>query len=168
MRAALGLGANLGDMRSALNIAVGYLIADPWVGQVTRSSFYRTDPVGGPEQPEYVNAVAVVDTRVEASPLRTAEHFLSLAQHIENELQRVREIRWGPRTIDVDVLAVEQLTSLDPRLTVPHPRIADRAFVLIPWMEIDPDFVIPALGSVAEVAAQLPPTDHEGVRRLVH
>ena len=167
MKVVLGLGANLGDLRSALNVALAYLIADPLVGRVVRSSFYQTDPVGGPEQPEYLNAVVIVETDTDLTPLDVAEHFLSLGQTIESKLDRVREVRWGPRTIDIDVLAVDGLMTDEPRLTVPHPRVAERAFVLIPWMEIAPDFDIPGLGRVTAIAANLTAADREGVRQLV-
>lgn len=167
MRAALGLGANLGNPRLALTIAVAHIMADPWVGKLQRSSFYDTAPVGGPEQPDYVNAVAVVDLQPGNTAAAAAEHLLAVAQRIEDELHRVRDVRWGPRTVDVDVLAVGDLVTGDPRLTVPHPRAAERAFVLIPWAEIDPDFEIPGVGTVAAALAALPDHDKNGVRRVV-
>ena len=166
MRAALGLGANLGNPRLSLTIAVAHILADPWVGRLRRSSFYDTDPVGGPEQPDYVNAVAVVDLQPGHSPDEAAEHLLELAQRIEDELHRVRDVRWGPRTVDVDVLAVADLVMTDPRLTVPHPRAAQRAFVLVPWAEVDPDFTIPGIGSVSAALEHIPEQDKVGVRRL--
>lgn len=167
MKAALGLGANLGNPRLALTIAVAHVMADPWVGHLSRSSFYDTDPVGGPEQPDYVNAVVVFDVQPGHSAHATAEHLLELAHRIEEDLERVRDVRWGPRTVDVDVLVVGDLVSTDPRLTVPHPRAAERAFVLVPWAEIDPDFDIPGVGTVAEALAALPEHDKDGVRRAV-
>lgn len=166
MKAALGLGANLGDPRAALDAAVVAIIADPEVGEVVRSSFYRTLPVGGPEQPDFCNIVVVVESRAELQAQEFAEHLLALAHSIEQELHRTREVRWGPRTMDVDVLAVGDLVSTDPRLTVPHPRIAERAFVLVPWAQIDPQFPIPGLGTVADLLAALPEEELAGVRRL--
>lgn len=166
MKAALGLGANLGDPRAALDIAVAAIIADHEVGEVTRSSFYRTAPVGGPEQPDFCNIVVVVEPRAEPGAQDFAEHLLALAHSIEEGLHRTREVRWGPRTMDVDVLAVGDWVSTDPRLTVPHPRIAERAFVLVPWAQIDPQFPIPGLGSVADLLAALPAGEIAGVHLL--
>jgi 2-amino-4-hydroxy-6-hydroxymethyldihydropteridine diphosphokinase len=166
VRAALGIGSNLGDSRAALDVAVARIIGDRHVGWVTRSHLYRTAPVGGPEQPDYLNAVVLVQARDEASALGFAEHLLDLGRRIEEELHRERTVRWGPRTIDVDVLAVGGLVNDDPRLTVPHPRLAERAFVLVPWAEVDPDFDVPGLGRVADLAARLPDTETSGVQRV--
>ena len=167
MRAALGLGANLGDPRVALTIAVAHIMADPWVVRLRRSSFYDTAPVGGPEQPDYLNAVVVVDLQTGQATEAAAEHLLELAHRIEEDLHRVRDVRWGPRTVDVDVLAVADLVTTDPRLTVPHPRATERAFVLIPWAEIDPDFVIPGVSTVATALAALSEHDKRDVRPAV-
>jgi len=147
VRAALGLGANLGDPQATLRAAVAELAASPGVALVAVSPLVETDPVGGPVgQPAYLNAVVVVVTTLDPPAL------LALAHRVEAAHGRRREVRYGPRTLDVDVLAVEGVTSEDPVLTLPHPRAAQRAFVLVPWAMVDPAFVLPGLGSVAELA----------------
>lgn len=144
-RAAFGLGANLGDRVAALQGAVDVL-APHLVGPRV-SSVYETTPVGGVEQPDYANAVLVGDT--DSEPLA----LLALAHEAEQAWRRTREVRWGARTLDVDVLAVGDLVSDDPVLTLPHPRAHERGFVLLPWAEADPDAVLPDGRSVAELAA---------------
>jgi 2-amino-4-hydroxy-6-hydroxymethyldihydropteridine diphosphokinase len=154
-RVAASLGANLGDRLAALQYAVDILAE---VGTVVAvSDVYETDPVGGPEQPDYYNAVTVLDT--DAAPLEV----LAAAQRAEQGRGRTREIRWGARTLDVDVLAYGQRTSADPVLTLPHPRALERAFVLVPWAQIDPTFRLPDGRTVAEVAALVPA---DGIRRV--
>lgn len=147
---AFGLGANLGDARGALADAVRALSSTPGIDVGAVSSLYRTAPVGGPEQPDYLNAVLVGATTL--SPMR----LLGVAQAIEADHHRTREVRWGPRTLDIDVLAVSDVTSDDPQLLLPHPRAHERGFVLLPWAEADPGFVVPGRGAVADLAAQLP------------
>lgn len=142
-----GLGANLGDRLAALQTAVDV------IGETVRitsvSSVYTTEPVGGPEQPEYLNAVVIGETDVPATNL------LDIVRDAETRLARTRDVRWGPRTLDVDVLAYGAVEQDDEALTLPHPRAADRAFVMVPWAEIDPDS--PFQGStVSAVAARLP------------
>ena len=154
-RVALGLGANLGDRVAALQGAVDVVaphLVDPVV-----SSVYETAPVGGPDQPDYANAVLVGGWDGEPSAL------LALARDAEQAWGRTREERWGPRTLDVDVLAVGDLVSDDPVLTLPHPRARERAFVLVPWAEADPDAELPDGTRVADLAAAHDPDD--GVRR---
>jgi len=146
-RVAFGLGANLGDRVAALQGAVDVLVAhlvDPVV-----SSVYETAPVGGPEQPDYANAVLVGES--DAAP----EQLLAAAHEAEQAWSRTRETRWGPRTLDVDVLVVGELVSDDPVLTLPHPRAQERAFVLVPWIEADPDAVLPDGRAVAALLAEL-------------
>lgn len=162
-RCALSIGSNLGDRAGALQFAVAALAELPGVSGVEVSSLYETDPVGGIDQPDFLNVVAVADAGDE-SPLAVAHSLLGLASRVERDLHRVRKVRWGPRTVDVDVLAVGDLTSDDPELTVPHPRIAERAFVLVPWCEIDPHFRVPGMGSVASLLARLPVDEVGGVR----
>lgn len=135
-RVALGLGANLGDRAEALTRAAEVIAADPAVQVIAMSTVIETDPVGGPEQPDYLNAVLVIET-----PLSPSE-VLALAHRAEQDAGRTREVRWGPRTLDVDVLAYEGVVSDDPVLTLPHPRALERAFVLEPWAEVDPGFVV--------------------------
>lgn len=136
VRAALGLGSNLGDRATHLASAVKTLRATPQVVVVAVSPFVETDPVGGPEQPDFLNAVVVVETALSPAAL------LALAHQCERGADRERGERWGPRTLDVDVLAYGDLTSDDPELTLPHPRATERAFVLVPWAAVDPEFVV--------------------------
>lgn len=145
-RVALGLGANLGDRVAALQGAVDLLA--PLLADVVVSSVYETAPVGGPAaQPDYANAVLVGDTDVEPHALLGAAHEAEQAWH------RTREVRWGARTLDVDVLAYGDLELHDPDLEIPHPRAYERGFVLVPWAEADPAAVIPGRGRVPELAA---------------
>ena len=131
-RAVLALGANLGDPLGAIRGAMDALDACLGIDVVARSSVYRTAPVGGPEQPDFMNAVVVVETDLDPLAL------LACGQGVEQQWQRTREVRWGPRTLDVDVIAFDGEVSDDPVLTLPHPRAAERAFVLVPWLEVDP------------------------------
>ena len=154
-RVALSIGANLGDRLAALRYAVAELAE---LGDIVAvSEVYKTDPVGGPEQPDYYNAVVVLET--EAQP----GEVLAAAQRAEQGRGRTREVRWGARTLDVDVLAHGTNTSADPDLTLPHPRATQRAFVMVPWAQIDPDFLLPDGRTVATVCKGL---DTAGVRRL--
>jgi 2-amino-4-hydroxy-6-hydroxymethyldihydropteridine diphosphokinase len=150
-RASLALGANIGDPRTTLRAAVAGLSAHTDLSVDRVSSLWHTAAVGGPEQPDFLNAVVLVETDLDARAL------LDLAHELEDAAGRVRDVRWGPRTLDVDVLAVGDERSADPQLTLPHPRAHERSFVLEPWAEVDPGFVLaPATGparSVAEWAA---------------
>ena len=134
-RAAIGLGANLGDRLSALQGAVDSLERVPGVHVIAVSDVYETDPVGGPDQGDFLNAVVVVG--LESSPA----DLLTACQAIESEWHRRRDVRWGPRTLDVDILSIDELVSDDAELTLPHPRAAIRAFVCIPWLDADPDAI---------------------------
>lgn len=155
IRVALSLGANLGDRLAALQFAVQTLTA---VGTIVAlSDVYSTDPVGGPDQPDYYNAVVVLHT--DAEPMAVLE----CAHDAEQGKGRTREVRWGPRTLDVDVLAYGQRVSDDPVLTLPHPRALERAFVMVPWAQVDPGFLLPDGRTVGVVAAGLPT---QGIRRL--
>lgn len=131
-RAYLGIGSNLGERLGHLQLAVDQLATTDGVTVVGVSPVYETDPVGGPEQPDFLNAVVAVDTVLDAHEL------LRVAQAIETEAERVRTVRWGPRTLDVDVLLVGDERIDDPDLVVPHPRLAERAFVLVPLADLDP------------------------------
>jgi len=147
VRVAFGLGANLGDRVAALQGAVDMLA--PLLQDARVSSVFETAPVGGPDgQPDYANAVLVGETS--ASP----QQLLEAAQAAEEAWHRTREVRWGPRTLDVDVLDAGGLRSDDPDLTLPHPRAHERAFVLVPWAEADPGAEIPGRGRVVDLAAQ--------------
>jgi 2-amino-4-hydroxy-6-hydroxymethyldihydropteridine diphosphokinase len=131
-RAYFGIGSNLGDRLAYLQLAVNELGAADGIEVVGISSVYETVPVGGPEQPDYLNAVVAVDTA------RSARELLALAQSIEAVAERVRTVRWGPRTLDVDVLLVGDERVDEPDLVVPHPRMTERAFVVVPLADLDP------------------------------
>ncbi len=131
-RAYLGIGSNLGERLGYLQLAVDHLARTDGVTVVGVSPVYETAPVGGPEQPDYLNAVVAVDTTL------TPHDLLRAAHSIEAEAERVRTVRWGPRTLDVDVLLVGDERVDDPDLVIPHPRMAERAFVVVPLADLDP------------------------------
>jgi 2-amino-4-hydroxy-6-hydroxymethyldihydropteridine diphosphokinase len=143
----LALGSNLGDRLANLQRGVDLLVAEPGLGDVVVSPVYETAPVGGPGQPDYLNAVLVAVTSL---PPRV---ILDRGLAAEQALHRVRGERWGPRTLDVDVIVYGDLLSADPDLTLPHPRAHERAFVLAPWHDVDPAAVIPGRGPVADLLA---------------
>lgn len=130
-RAILGLGSNLGDRAAHLRRAIGALGDDV----VALSGVHETAPVGGPEQGPYLNLVVVLETD------RSALDLLRLARSLEVAAERVRVERWGPRTLDVDVLWIDGETVDTPELTVPHPRMFERAFVCVPLREVAADIV---------------------------
>ncbi|MEV8636152.1 2-amino-4-hydroxy-6-hydroxymethyldihydropteridine diphosphokinase [Streptosporangium sp. NPDC051023] len=136
MKVVLALGSNLGDRLDMLQGALDSLFDTPELEFVAVSQVYETDPVGGPEQEPYLNAVVIAHSELEPRTL------LDRAQSVENAFGRVRTERWGPRTLDVDLITVGDVVSDDPELTLPHPRAHERAFVLVPWMEADPDAVL--------------------------
>lgn len=152
-RAVLGLGANLGRPVEALRRAVAGLDAHAEVTVTAVSGLWRTAPVGGPEQPDYLNAVVLVETGL------TAEQLLAVSHELEAAAGRVRDVRWGPRTLDVDILDVQGVVSEDPGLTIPHPRAHQRAFVLVPWRQVAPSWLLQAhpgqRRSVADWAQQV-------------
>ncbi len=155
----IGLGSNLGDRRRWLEQALAKLQAHPAVKVQRQSSFYRTEPVGLREQPEFLNQVVEVATRLAAPAL------LEVLLQIEKDLGRVREQKWGPRNIDLDLLAYDQLQLEAAALRLPHPALRARRFVLAPWAEIAPDFVLPdAKQTVAALLRQCP--DHAAVIKL--
>jgi 2-amino-4-hydroxy-6-hydroxymethyldihydropteridine diphosphokinase len=159
VRVAFALGANLGDRVGALRGAVRALATTPGLSVVAVSPVYETDPVGGPPgQSAFLNAVLVADSASSPADL------LARAHAIEQEHGRVRAERWGPRTLDIDLLAVGARTAATEELTLPHPRAHLRAFVLIPWADVDPAFEVPGLGRVADLLAALPAADRDGVR----
>jgi 2-amino-4-hydroxy-6-hydroxymethyldihydropteridine diphosphokinase len=141
----LSLGANLGDPLSALTSALESLAQAEGVEVLATSSFYGTAPIGGPDQPDYINAVAVVETTL--APMA----ILALAHQIEADHDRVRQERWGPRTLDIDLVVYDDVVSEDPTLTIPHPRAHQRAFVLVPWHELEPDAVLATFGPIADL-----------------
>ena len=127
-RAFLGLGSNMGDRMGYLQAAVAAMS-----DCVAVSGVYETDPVGGPDQGRFLNVVAELDTN------QSARSLLELCQRLESSADRVREVRWGPRTLDVDVLWVDGETVDEADLVVPHPRMFERAFVMVPLGELAPD-----------------------------
>lgn len=132
----LGLGSNLGDRLASLSRAVELLHERG--ARVRRSSrVYETDPAGGPPQPDYLDAVVEVETDLDPREL------LRVCLEVESELGRVRGERWGPRTIDIDLLTYGEREVTDPDLTIPHPRMHERAFVLVPLLELDADPPLP-------------------------
>jgi 2-amino-4-hydroxy-6-hydroxymethyldihydropteridine diphosphokinase len=151
----LALGSNLGDRLASLQGGVDVLCAAPGLFDVEVSPVYETAPVGGPAQPDYLNAVLVATTTL------SARAVLDRSQEAESALGRVRGQRWGPRTLDVDVIVYGAEVSDDPELTLPHPRTHERAFVLAPWHDVDPGAVIPGHGRVADLLAV---TGSAGVR----
>jgi 2-amino-4-hydroxy-6-hydroxymethyldihydropteridine diphosphokinase len=160
-RAVLSLGANLGDRAATLREAVVALEDD---GLVARSTLYETPPWGPVPQPPYLNAVVVVD-----GP-RDPAGWLARAHELEQAAGRTRDVRWGPRTLDVDVITVTDddgtpVLSDDPALTLPHPRAHERAFVLVPWASLDATAELPGHGRVADLLAALPPEEVAAVRR---
>jgi len=151
--ATLALGANLGDRLRSLQAAVDQL-ADEGVRAVASSRIWETEPIGGPSgQPPYLNAVIRADTELGAYDV------LSAANRVEAALGRTREVRWGPRTIDIDVLLYDDLQHDDPELTIPHPRLTERAFVILPLLEIDPAPVLPDGTRILDLAV-----DGDGAR----
>lgn len=153
--AVLALGANLGDPAAALQSAVDALADGGKVLAV--SGVYQTAPVGGPPQPDYLNAVVMLDTEL------TSNEVLTFVHSVEAAAGRERFVRWGPRTLDVDVIVYDDVVSSDPMLTLPHPRAHERAFVLAPWAEIAPTASLPGRGRVVDL---LDTVDTTGVRRL--
>ncbi len=150
VRAWVGIGANLEDPRRQVETALGELAALPSTRLVTASSRYRTPPMGPPDQPDYVNAVAELETAL--APLALLDEL----QRIESAHLRQRGAeRWGPRTLDLDLLLYGDARLDLPRLTVPHPGIADRAFVLVPLAEIAPDLSIPGLGPLRRLVEKV-------------
>jgi 2-amino-4-hydroxy-6-hydroxymethyldihydropteridine diphosphokinase len=154
--AVLALGSNLGDRGSILQGCVDAIAGIPEVRVMAVSPVYETVPVGGPPQPDYLNAVLLARTTLPSRALLDRLH------EVEAAFDRVRDVRWGPRTIDIDIVAVEGEASDDPELTLPHPRAHERTFVLAPWHDVDPDAVVPGHGPVAALLAA---ADTSGIRR---
>ena len=160
-RAVLALGSNLGDRRAALQGGLDSLLGGAGApAPAGLSAVYETAPVGGPEQGAFLNAVLLVDTR------DTPGELLARAQDAERSLGRVREVRWGPRTLDVDVIAYGDVRDDDPDLTLPHPRAHLRAFVLKPWLDLDPAAELPGRGPVADLLAEVVAGDVGGEQEL--
>ena len=151
--AVLSIGSNLGKRFEYLQTAVLKISTHPKISNVTFSSIYETKPVGGPAQDNFLNAVVQIETQLSATEL------LEFAHELENQAQRERNEHWGPRTLDVDILVYGDQVSSDSQLTLPHPRISERAFVIVPWFEVDPAAKIPELGSLKALFEQVDKTD---------
>ncbi|KIA60278.1 2-amino-4-hydroxy-6-hydroxymethyldihydropteridine diphosphokinase [Nocardia vulneris] len=166
-RAVLSIGSNLGDRLAHLRSVV-HGFGDQLVAV---SPVYSTAPWGGVEQDDYLNAIVVAE-----DPELGCRDWLRRGQALEQAAARVREVRWGPRTLDVDVIwcaersgdGLVACSSTDPVLTLPHPQAHRRAFVLIPWLDLDPDATLEVEGGarrVADLLAELPAADRAGVHR---
>lgn len=156
VRAYLGLGGNLGDPQAAMAAALAMLDAEHEITVMRVSSLYRTPPWGLVDQPDFLNAVAEIETTLAPRLL------LDACLAAERALKRVRNERWGPRAIDLDVLIYGDLSIHEDGLTVPHPRIAGRAFVLVPLLEIAPRLMI----ADRPLDAALQTLDVSGIERL--
>lgn len=140
MKAVIAIGANLGNPQENINLAVALLREATEIQAV--SSMYKTRPVGGPAQPDYINAVAIAESDLPAAD------FLSMLHGIERALGRERNERWGPRTIDLDLIQYGSILSYSDELFLPHPRAHERRFVLEPWHEIEPDAILLTHGRI--------------------
>ncbi len=156
-RVYIGLGTNIGNRESNLKDAISELAAVPEIEIISLSSIYETNPVGYLEQGKFLNMVVCINTTFDAQTL------LVTCMKIEQNLGRKREIRWGPRTIDLDILLYNQENIVTKNLIVPHPRMLDRAFVVIPLVEIDKDIILPNMEKpIREIMDDIP--EKEGVR----
>ena len=151
-RAVVGLGGNLGDRLDYLQTAVDALGGTPGVWIIAVSPVYETEPFGPPDQPDYLNAVVIIETSLSPRLL------LERAQAIEESCRRVRAEHWGPRVIDVDIITYQNEISADEKLTLPHPYAHTRPTVLAPWHDVEPTAVLPGHGLVADVLARLDTT----------
>lgn len=155
----IGLGANLGDRAGTLNAALERIDRLNGTGLLAVSRYYFTPPWGDTNQPEFLNAAARLHTELPAQAL------LHALQAIEYDLGRERtERRWGPRAIDLDLLLYGQTSIEQPELTVPHPRIRERAFVLVPLVELSSELSIPGQGRADALLAQLDDNERSGIR----
>ena len=152
----LSLGGNLGDPAASMGAALRMLDADAATEVVAVSSLYRTPPWGKVDQPDFLNAAAAVSTGL------TPRGLLDVCLDAERKLKRVRQERWGPRLIDIDILVFGELTVHEEGLEIPHPRMLERAFVLVPLAEIAPDF----LSHGKRLADHLAGADTAGIERL--
>lgn len=150
MQVFIGLGSNLTDPVAQIKTAIDDLRDLPDTQLVTYSSLYKSPPMGPQDQPDYINAVAVLDTKL------TAHELLEQLQNIEQNHGRVHQRRWGERTLDLDILIYSDQIVDDKHLTVPHSGIPTRSFVLYPLFEIAPDLNIPRMGSIEQLIKQCP------------
>lgn len=143
MRMVISIGSNIANPVENVEGAIRDIESRFTV--LTRSSLYRTAPVGGPEQSDFINAVVIIDSAT------TPAEVLKELQILENQYGRTREEHWGPRTLDLDLVSVDGVTSNDPFCLLPHPRAHERSFVLTPWLEADPEAVLAGVGKVADI-----------------
>jgi len=143
MKAVIALGSNIGDTNANLDLALKMLREATDVKQV--SSYYSTKPVGYTDQPDFLNAVCIIETELPAMAL------LAMLQGIEKVMGRERTIKWGPRTIDLDIIQYGDLISKAEELSLPHPRAHERKFVLEPWHEIEPDAILLTHGKISDL-----------------
>ena len=143
MRAVISLGANIGEPKENLDLAISLLREATEV--ISVSSYLQTKPIGGPDQPDYLNAVAIVESDLPAKDL------LAVLNGIEAVMGRTREIHWGPRVIDLDLIQYGGLLVNDEKLTLPHPRAYERRFVLAPWLELEPDAILLTHGRISDL-----------------
>jgi 2-amino-4-hydroxy-6-hydroxymethyldihydropteridine diphosphokinase len=158
-RAVLSIGSNLGDRLANLQSVLDW-IDESGAAALAVSPVYQTAPWGGIEQDDFLNAVLIA-----ASPALGPLDWLRLGQECERAAGRVRELRWGPRTLDVDIVDVDGERRDDADLILPHPRAHERAFVLVPWLDVEPDARLGGRGRVADLVAALPVAERDGVRR---
>ncbi|MFW0797563.1 2-amino-4-hydroxy-6-hydroxymethyldihydropteridine diphosphokinase [Gordonia sp. CPCC 205515] len=164
-RAVLSAGSNIGEKTAHLQTVVDRFAAE----LVAVSSVYATPPWGGVEQDDFYNITLIVDGG------HSPDEWLSIGAELEQAADRTRELRWGPRTLDVDVITVtidgEPVRSDDPHLLLPHPRARERAFVLVPWLEIDPDATLwtpDGTVAVADALDRVDPAERAAVRPVAH
>ena len=148
MKAVIALGANIGDPKAQMDLAIAMLREATEVTLV--SDYFSTKPVSDIVQPDYLNAVCIAESELPALDL------LSLLHGIEKALGRERLEKWGPRTIDLDLIQYGSLLSSADELTLPHPRAHERRFVLEPWISIDPEAILLTHGKISELLAQMP------------
>jgi 2-amino-4-hydroxy-6-hydroxymethyldihydropteridine diphosphokinase len=151
----IALGSNLGDRAANLRTALEMLAQTAGISITAVSAIYETAPVGGPEQDHYLNACAALDT--ELTPTR----LLLMMLDIEEKIGRVRKVRWGPRIIDLDLLLYGEIMMNTPLLELPHPRMSERDFVLIPLADIAPDQIIPGLNQTVALTLAGRPKNEE-------
>ena len=156
-KSAIALGRNLGDSLTILEDALKTLAQTPGIALESSSSWYQTAPIG-PPQPDYLNGCALLKVQL------TPEQLLAALLEVEKQFGRVRTQRWGPRSLDLDLLLFDRVVLETPKLQIPHPRMRERAFVLVPLAEIAPDWIDPVSGKA--IAQLLQGLDCSGVHRL--
>lgn len=161
VRAFVGLGGNLGDVPQAIRSAAAALAALPETEGMRLSSLYRTPAWGRTDQPDFVNAVALLDTSL--APMDLLDALLDIERRSGRTRSEDAGDQWGPRTLDLDLLLYGDAVIALPGLTVPHPRMHQRAFVLVPLLELEADVAIPSIGAAVDVLASV---DRSGIEAL--